>query len=395
MEELQVTLTGMAFRGDAMAQTDDQFLFVHGGIPGEEVVVEIVGRRRRRELVEGRRYAWARAREVITPSPQRVEPRCPYFGQCGGCQWQHIAYPAQLAHKTQLAADQLRRRGGFDDAPVQPTLGMEKPWSYRNQARFSVDDQGHLGFMKMWRREFLQIDRCLLMHPTINEVLATLQGRCFVKHQLVVRYGFNTGQLLVNPEVSLEDLPFETGQTFHEEALLRQRFRITGPSFFQTNTRTAERIAQLVMERLELTGGEVVVDAYCGVGTFGILMARQVRRVIGIEESASALRDARYNARDLDNVEFVRGKTEDLLPELSGPVDAVILDPSRKGCRKRVMDALLRLRPARIVYVSCEPATLARDLRWLTAGGYHLVEVQPIDQFPQTYHIECVATLHG
>jgi 23S rRNA (uracil1939-C5)-methyltransferase len=391
MEAWRVTITGMAFRGDGLARSDDQLLFVHGAIPGEEVVAEIVARERR--------YIRARVREVITPSPQRVEPPCPHFGQCGGCQWQQIAYPAQLAYKTQLVSDQLRRRGSFDEAPVQPALGSvegtEEPWGYRNQARFSVDGQGRLGFMKMWRREFLPMDHCLLMHPTINEVLVTLQSRCFVRHQLLVRYGVNTGELLINPEVPLDDLPFETGQLFYEEALLRQRFRITGPSFFQTNTRSAERIARLVMERLELTGSEMVVDAYCGVGTFGILLAGQVRRVVGIEESASALRDARYNGRDLDNVTFLQGKTEDLLPELDGPVDAVILDPSRKGCRRKVMDALLRLRPARVVYVSCEPATLARDLRWLADGGYELIEVQPIDQFPQTGHIECVATLHG
>lgn len=385
MEQLRVTPCDMAFRGDALVRLDDQTLFVAGGIPGEEVEVEIVKR--------DRRYAYAHVQQVIDPSPYRVEPPCPYYGTCGGCVMQHVAYPAQLEFKTHLVRDQFRRRGGFENPPLRPVLGMDDPWGYRNHARFSVDNQGYLGFTDRWYHRFLRVDRCLLMHPAINDVLAVVQGRALVKHQLGVRYGVNTGDLLVSPKVPLDDLPFETGQRYFEEAILGQRFRVFASSFFQTNTAQAERIAGLVMERLALTGNETVVDAYCGVGTFGILLAAMARRVIGIEESPSALKDAQYNACGLDNIAFIQAKTENALPEVEGPVDAVILDPSRKGCHMKVLAAVTGLQPRTVIYVSCDPATLARDLRRLVDGGYDLIEVQPVDMFPHTFHIECVATL--
>lgn len=384
MEKLRVIPHDLAFRGDALARVDEQILFIAGGIPGEEVDVEIVKR--------DRRFAYAQVRGVIQPSPFRVEPPCPYYGTCGGCVMQHIAYPAQLELKTNLVRDQFRRRGGFEDTPLRPALGMDDPWGYRNHARFSVDNQGHLGFTDRWYHHFMRIDKCLLMHPAINDVLATVQGRAFVKHQLGVRYGVNTGDLLVSPEVPLDDLPFETGGRYFEEAILGQRFRVFASSFFQTNTLQAERIARLVIERLALTGSETVVDAYCGVGTFGILLAGTAGRVIGIEESPSALKDAQHNASGLDNITFVQAKTEDALPALEGPVDALILDPSRKGCHRKVLDAAIALGPDKVVYVSCDPATLARDVRQLVDGGYELIEVQPLDMFPHTFHIECVAT---
>lgn len=385
LEELYLEQIG--FRGDTVARADDQVYFVAGGIPGERVVAEILGRRDP--------FVNAVVREVLEPSPRRVEAPCPYYGTCGGCQWQHIAYDKQLELKRQIVHDQLQRKGGFAEPPVRATVGMEEPWYYRNQARFSVDDNGQLGFMQAHEKEFLRIDHCMLMHPKINEVLETLQERAHVKHQLTVRCGFNTDSLLVAPAIlEGEALPFPTGQRYFEEALLGRRFRVFASSFFQTNTRQAERLASLVMERLALTGEEVVVDAYCGVGAFALLIAEAAARVIGIEVSAAALEDARYNARDVENVEFIQGATEAVLPELTDrDVDAVILDPSRKGCDKKVIDALKHLGPPTVIYVSCDPGTLARDLAWLCEGDYELIEAQPVDMFPQTYHTEVVTTI--
>ncbi len=268
----------------------------------------------------------------------------------------------------------------------------------------------------------MRVDHCFIVHPAINTTLDVLQGRLHSLgrriHQVSIRVGANTGEELVSP--ALPEVPeIESGQPFLEEELLGQRFRLQPPSFFQVNTRRelralpsaidkawlpvpenglsmAEVLALLVIDRVQPERSHVVVDAYSGVGTFALLMAPLVREAIGIEEARSAVRDATYNARAVPNVRFIQGKTETILPaklDLDRPPDAVVLDPARVGCHPDVLHALLSLRPRRIVYVSCDPSTLARDLRILVDGGYTLHEVQPLDMFPQTYHVECVATL--
>lgn len=376
----------MAHRGEAIARHNGKVVFVAYGIPGEEV--EVVIERNKRDYMAGR------VEQVVSPAPQRVEPPCPYFGQCGGCQWQHIEYGYQLELKAQVVADQLRRIGGFQDAPVRPTLPSVSPWGYRNHARFTEDRHGNLGFITRGKRRFLRIDRCLIMDPRINDALARFQERFPGIHQLAVRVGVRTGQLLIHPDLNDRDPPLETGQPYYEEELCGYRFRISAASFFQVNTLTAEVMTQLIAERLELSPNDVLVDAYAGVGTFARIFAERVRLAIAIEESSAAIRDARHNLRDVPNVLIYEGKVEDVLPTLEMEADAVILDPPRIGCHPKALEALLRLAPPRVVYVSCDPATLARDLAVLHHGGYELREVQPVDLFPQTYHIEAVATLH-
>lgn len=364
---------------------DGAVVFVLGAIPGEEVVAEVYQRKPD--------YLRARLLEVVAPSPDRTGPLCPYFGDCGGCQLQHIVYERQLALKEEVVRDQLRRIGGFAQPPVRPVIGMDVPWQYRNHARFSALRDGTLGFTRAGSRRLIRIDRCLLMHPRINEALSLLHGHCRRRHNVSIRYGYRTGQMLVVPRIEAAEPSLPTGQTHLEEELLGRRFRIAAASFFQVNTLQAETLARVVRESAALPPGGVVVDAYCGVGTFGALLAEQAGRVIGIEESAAALEDARYNARDLSHVEFQRGETERILPLVGGHVDAVVVDPPRAGCRPEVLAALVALRPTRVVYVSCDTATLARDLRLLVDGGFRLLQVQPIDMFPQTFHVENVATL--
>jgi 23S rRNA (uracil1939-C5)-methyltransferase len=387
VSQLQVELTDIAFQGAAIGRTNGQVVFAEYGIPGETVTVEV--ERERRDYLHGRVVAIAR------PSPARVEPPCPYFGECGGCQWQHIDYQQQVEFKRHIVREQLRRIGKFDTPSVSPTVPSPDSYGYRNQARLSIGREGSLGFVSRpgVGRRFLRIDRCLIMHPAINEVLATLQGRTLVKHQVVIRYGIHTGQLLVQPDLSHLVPEVSSGQAFYEEELLGHRFRISASSFFQTNTRQAERLVELVRERIQPTGREVLVDAYAGVGTFAVLLARDVRRVIAIEESPAAADDAQYNLRGIDNIEYLRAKVEDVLGDLEAKPDVVILDPPRVGCHPRALHAVLGLRPRRLVYVSCDPSTLARDLRLLCDGGYRLLDVTPLDMFPQTYHIESVATL--
>ncbi|MCX2727179.1 23S rRNA (uracil(1939)-C(5))-methyltransferase RlmD [Thermomicrobium sp. 4228-Ro] len=384
---IELHLEDMAHHGAAIGREDGRVVFAEYGIPGEDVVVAIERDRKDHSL--------GRVVDVRTPSPERVDPPCPYFGVCGGCQWQHIRYEHQLLLKQHVVRQQLRRIGKFDDPPVSPTIPSPDQFGYRNHARFSVDGKGNLGYISRPGHgyRFIRIDRCLIMHPKINEVLGRLQGKAFVKHQLMVRYGINTGELLVHPDVSAIDPEIPSGQRFYHEALLGHRFRISASSFFQTNTGVAERLVQLVLERIAPTGREVVVDAYAGVGTFAAFLAPHVARVIGIEEAPSAVDDARVNLDQFDNVEYVLAKVEQVLAKLAVRPDVVILDPPRVGCAPEAIAGVLLLRPPRIVYVSCDPATLARDLRKLVDGGYRLLDVTPLDMFPQTYHIESVATL--
>lgn len=388
-ERHRVTLTDVAFGGDCIARIDNQIVFASYGIPGEEVVVELSQSKRD--------YLRGRVAEVIAPSPARIQPKCPLFGQCGGCRWQHIDYPTQTEMKRRIVADQLRRIGGFgDDVIVNPTLQAEDPWNYRNHARFSVR-RGQLGFTIEGSRRFLEVDECHIMHPAINEVLASLKGKLRQRlHQVAVRYGVNTGHLLVNPTIKLEGLALATGQEYLEEELLGRRFRVAAASFFQVNTPQAERMVRYVLDQLKLGQQDVLVDVYCGVGTFGLLAAEKVARVIGVEDSAAALRDASFNAQDLENVTFIKGAAEDVLGTLRERIDAAIIDPPRTGCKPEVIEALRRMQPGKILYVSCDPATLARDLKGLCDDGrYRITDIQPIDMFPQTYHIETVVTLRS
>jgi len=385
-ETLRLALTDMAFQGGAIARQDGQVVFAAYGIPGEEVIVQI--ERRSKDYLTGRVV------EVLSPSPHRVPAPCPYFGTCGGCQWQHIDYAYQTELKARIVADQLRRIGKFQAAPVLPTIPAVETWNYRNHARFSVGRRhGDLGFTTPLRHRFLPIDRCLIMHPWINGVLERLQGKAAGLHQVAVRYGVKTGQALIHPSLEEIDPSIPSGQPWYEEELLGKRFRISGASFFQVNTLQGEVLAEVVRQKLALEPHHVLLDAYAGVGTFAVLLAPYVKQVIAVEESSSAVADAVINQAGIDNITFYEGKVEAILPELTQRPDAAILDPPRVGCHPDALAAVLVLAPARLVYVSCDPATLARDLRILCDGGYRLLEVQPVDMFPQTYHIEVVATL--
>jgi len=411
----EVDLVDAAFGGEALGRlADGRVVFVPRALPGERAVARL--------LEDRRDFARAELLEVLAAAPERTEPPCPYFQQgCGGCSWQHAEYALQLRLKERIVADQLRRIGHFADVDtiVRPAIGMVEPWHYRNQARFTVGRRfGELCFTLRATHRLLRIDHCWIVHPRIDELVTQLQGRLPSArriHQLSIRVGANTGDVMVSPDLP-EIADVETGQRHLEEELLGTRFRLSPPSFFQVNTRReprplpdaisratlevpadglsmAEILALLVLDRLEPSKRDVVVDAYSGVGTFALLLASLVAEVIGIEEAKSAVQDALHNAAHVPNVHFVQAKTEDALPQLGRTPDAVILDPARVGAHPAVLSALLDLRPNRLVYVSCDPSTLARDLRILVDGGYTLHEVQPLDMFPQTYHIECVATL--
>ena len=384
-DHITLSLTSWGRLGEAMAQYQDWDVFVFGGIPGETVVAEI--------LRIQRKYLAARVVELIQGSELRVEPPCPYYGECTGCQWQHLDYSAQLTVKQSQVVDALERVGGLSHQPVAAVIPSPDQYGYRNHARFTVGPAGSLGFVHRETRRFVAIDRCLLMHQGINDMLTQLQDRCSETTQLAIRAGKNTGDYLIQPTLKNPAVALPTGQTHYLETVGDQRFRVASPSFFQVNVEQAAQLVDVVRNALDLGGDELLVDAYAGVGTLAILLAPYVAKVIAIEESSAAVADALENAAGLTNVEFWTGKTEEMLSRLGVRPDAVVLDPPRAGCQPQALRSLLEIAPEKVAYVSCDPESLARDLQILVDGGYHLDQVQPLDMFPQTHHVECVAAL--
>lgn len=362
---------------------DGKALMAAFAAPGELVEVEV--ERIHRDYVEGV------VTNVLEPSRSRIDAKCRLFGDCGGCQLQHLEYPAQLAAKEGIVREQLARIGGLPDAQVNPVVGAENPWSYRNHVRFSTGRKfGDAGFIHRRGRGLLTVKRCPIADPWVNATLPRLQGHARGLHQIQLRRNAATESTLIAP--AMEVLGDESGQDHYVEELAGRRFRVSASSFFQVNSAQAEKLVQLV--GAELPGqGRLLVDAYAGVGTFAAIFAERFERVIAIEESPSALGDAEVNLEGIESVEFRRAKVEELLPNLAEEPDVVLLDPPRVGCAPEVLDALVAHAPPTIVYVSCNPTTLARDLKRLTGEGYTLERVTPIDMFPQTAHIECVSRL--
>jgi 23S rRNA (uracil1939-C5)-methyltransferase len=362
---------------------DGRALMAAFAAPGELVEVEV--ERIHKDYVEGV------VTNVLEPSRSRVEARCSLFGDCGGCQLQHLEYPAQLAAKEGVVREQLARIGGLPDAPVNPVVGADDPWGYRNHMRFSTGRKfGDAGFIHRRGRRLLKVNKCPIADPWVNAVLPRLQGHARGIHQIQLRRNASTESTLVAP--ALDILPDESGQDHYVEELAGRRFQVSASSFFQVNSAQAEKLVQLVASELPKQG-RLLIDAYAGVGTFAAIFSGRFERIIAIEESPSALRDAEVNLDGIENVEFRRAKVEELLPGLEEEPDIVLLDPPRVGCAPEVLEALVAFAPPTIVYVSCNPTTLARDLRRLTDAGYALEGVTPIDMFPQTAHIECVSRL--
>ena len=408
MGTFALQLTTIAHGGAALGRHEGRVIFVPYALPGETARVEITE--------DKGRYAFARLVEVLEPSPDRVAPPCPYFGLtgCGGCQWQHAAYEAQLRFKAKIVADQLMRIGSIAEPRVHPTLPDGSGWAYRNHAQFHPAPGGGLGFqgVSVGRpRGVVTGDECPILHPLLSELYGALDFDLPGLLRLSLRAGTETGETMLIFEMeddlppSLEsDLPVSCvlllsdglhanliGNNHITEIVAGRAYRISAPSFFQVNTPQSAQLVRLVTEYLDLRGGETVLDGYCGVGLFTAHLAERAGLVIGVELAPAAVADLLENTAEFDNVEVIEGSVEAVLPDLDVPLDAAVVDPPRAGMDRFALDALVARQPARVVYVSCDPATLARDAKRLTRAGYRLVEVQPVDMFPQTYHVESVA----
>jgi 23S rRNA (uracil1939-C5)-methyltransferase len=363
---------------------DGRVVFVAFAAPGELVEIEV--ERVHSDYLEGV------VTNVLEPSPDRIEPRCALFGECGGCQLQHMTYESQLAAKESIVREQIERIGGLDSSVVRPIVAAPEPWGYRNHLRFSTGKtHGDVGFIHRRGRGLLKVESCPVADPWANEILPAMQGKTAALHQVQIRRDPSTGNYLIAP--AIEGLELESGQPHYTETLAGHEFQVSVASFFQVNHAQAERMVQLIGAALPVKS-RLLVDAFAGVGTFAVAFADRFDRVIAIEEAPSAVKDAQVNVAATPNVDIRKGRVEELLPALAAPPDAILLDPPRAGCLPVVLDAINRFQPETVVYVSCNPSTLARDLRVLVDGGFQLESVTPLDMFPHTGHIESVSALH-
>lgn len=407
MTVITLELHDLAYGGDAVGRHEGQVVFVPAGIPGETVEVEIVERHKN--------YLRGRLMRVLSPASARVEPACPYFGTCGGCQWQHIRYEDQLAFKRAIVASELERTGKQQDPVVQPMLGMENPWGYRNHIQLVVDESGKVGYQAARSHDVVPVERCPIAHPLLVEMSEALEIDPDIAQRVSLRAGINTGERMMilegadpTPPALEVDMPISVlyisddgqltvlaGDSFFHERLAGRLWQISGPSFFQVNTVQAEHLVETVGRYLAPQPGESLLDAYCGVGTLSLPFAARMGYVLGIESSPWSIDDALVNAEGEEDVDLVEGTVEEVLPGWDQNFDAVVLDPPRAGVAPEALAGIVQVHPKRIVYVSCDPTTLARDVAQFSEAGYALVEVQPIDMFPQTYHIECVALMEN
>ncbi|MBN1580442.1 MAG: 23S rRNA (uracil(1939)-C(5))-methyltransferase RlmD [Anaerolineae bacterium] len=408
---IELQTSTMANGGQALGRHEGQIIFVPGAIPGETVRARIVQAHKRWSLAE--------LVSVLQPSPHRIEPPCPYYGRCGGCHFQHIDYEAQLDYKRLVVIEQLQRLGHIEDPEVAPTIGMAEPWFWRNHAQFSVNESGRLGFQSIRSHDVVPIDQCLLLHPLLDELHEALDLDWPELKRLSLRAGIRTGERMCifetkddsAPELEV-DFPIScvfwpssgadvilVGHGSYHEMLRGKTFRVSAQSFFQVNTEQAEVMLDVIEQFIEPEGQDTLLDVYCGVGALSLTMQDQVGRIIGIEENPSAVQDAIVNANmytgpdpdSNENLTFIQASAEEILPELDERITKMILDPPRKGCKPEALNQMIRLAPSHIVYVSCDPTTLARDAVQLCKNGYELIQVQPVDMFPQTFHIETVS----
>ncbi len=436
-DELELTIDTLAFGGAGVARTDGYVVFVQGAVPGDRVRA-VIGKRKRA-------YAEARVTEILAPSPDRIAPVADH----PGAPWQVLPYERQLEVKQSQVFDALRRIGKLDGFALEPIVPALTPWRYRNKLEYSfgAGPSGELvcGFHAPGRwDEIVAIDDCLLASERANVAREQIVSWCRAQdlspfdrrsgegllRNLVVREGRRTGALQVRLVTSQGRLDRESlaaaaegldgvlwtrqsslgettqggetellaGSDRFEETLSDMRFEISAGAFFQTNTEMAERLYQLAIEYAQPVGFERVYDLYCGIGTIGLLMSPRVAEVWGLELIPEAISDAIANARhnEIDNAHFFAGDVRLAMRELverAGRPDVLMVDPPRAGLSQKVVRRIIEASPSRIVYVSCNPTTLAPNAAQLVEAGYELVRVRPVDMFPQTPHIECVAEL--
>ena len=399
-----INLTTLIYGGDALGRLPDgRAMFVPFSLPGERVRVRIIE--------EKRGHARAELLEVLEPSPKRIQPLCIHFAMCGGCHYQHLAYVDQLAAKTAILREQLERIGGLINPPIHACVPSPIEYYYRNHIQFHLTLDGKLAYHKFRSEEVFAVQECHLPEPTINTVWPLLDFESIPElERISLRQGAGEDiQLILEgthpqpPDFTVEDLPISAvylspagslvlaGSEQIVIEVLERPFQVSAGSFFQINTPLAAAMVEHLLANLSLEPDMTVLDVYCGVGLFSAFLAPRVNRLIGIENSPSAAEDFVVNLDEFDNVELYEAAAEETLPELNLHPEVILVDPPRAGIGRRALEAIIAMQPSILAYVSCDPATLARDGKRLAAGGYRLAQITPFDLFPQTYHIESIS----
>lgn len=408
---INLELTQAVYGGKAMGKHHNRPIFVPYTIPGEVITARIVDDRGK--------FANAEGVELLKASPDRVTPECPHFGpgRCGGCHLQHMSYAAQLAYKRDVVIDQMKRIGGVKkpERKVRDVIASPEQWGYRSRASFHVDNDGRLGFVSTDPSRIEPVEWCYILDPKAMALLevAALNDSDLKQVRVQVGSEGDSGMLILSTTddqaPSLEaDTPVSINLLLSDNepvnligaahtvyTVAGRSFRVTAGGFFQVNLGVAEILIELVLERLALQGHEAVLDLYAGIGLFSAFIAERASLVSVIESYPPAVTDADENLAEFENIDLFEGGVapvlQDLLAEGEGPYEAAVVDPPRAGLDEAVIQAIADMGVANLVYVSCDPGTLARDVKRLTKRGYTLQHVQPVDMFPQTYHIECVA----
>jgi len=378
-ETVTLTIETVAFGGEGIGRVENLVVFVPFTAEGDAAEVEI------REAKK--RFLRGRVKKLLSPSANRVDPPCPYFRRCGGCHYQHIDYAKQVEMKRRQVSETFTRIGKFADPPVEPALASPAPYGYRGKGEFHVersrDGTIRIGFMDAGGTRLVDIERCAIMEESINEQLAYLRQ-----------------PMHAPPRVDRYVVWSHTGKS-EEKHVIRivkgKEILVPLEGFFQANTTLTDGLVDTVLELAGDGPGDTMLDLYCGSGLFSLFLAPSCAKLTGIEIDGEAVDCARLNMErhGIGNAVFHHGDVREILDKefggKKGSASVVVLDPPRAGCEREVLEGLIGLGPARVVYVSCDPATLARDARLLVDGGFDLVTVRPVDMFPQTKHIECVS----
>ncbi|MGD6900055.1 23S rRNA (uracil(1939)-C(5))-methyltransferase RlmD [Bacillus infantis] len=441
---IDVMFEDLTHDGAGVAKVDGYPLFVPNALPGERAQVKVT------KVNKG--YGFGRLMEIYEESPHRVVAPCPIYKECGGCQLQHLSYQGQMLAKEKQVRDVLTRIGKLEDVKVHPVLGMSEPWRYRNKAQVPIGEhEGGLigGFYQQRSHQIIDMKECLIQQEKNDEVVQAVKEICAkfgvraydegrhkgeLRH-IMARHGLVTGEVMVvlitrtnelpNRKKITEEIaasikgiksivhnvnPKKTNVIFGdvtrviwgEEVIYDYigdiKFAISARSFYQVNPEQTKVLYEKALEYADLSGEESVIDAYCGIGTISLFLAQKAKKVFGVEIVPEAIEDAKRNAalNGITNAEFAVGEAEIVIPDWykeGNQADVLVVDPPRKGCDEALLQTILSMKPKKVVYVSCNPATLARDLRILEDGGYKTEEVQPVDMFPQTMHCEAVAKL--
>ena len=451
-----VEITDIGVSGEGIGHVDGYTLFIKDAVIGDVVEAKVMKAKKN--------YGYARLMKVVTPSEYRVEPKCAFARRCGGCQIQEMSYERQLVFKDQKIRGNLERIGGFTkdqiDAVMQPVVGMEHPFGYRNKAQFpfGTDKEGNpiTGFYAGRTHDIIANTDCALGVEQNREILEIIlqymrenkiksydekTGKGLIRHALI-RYGFKTKEIMVCLVVNGKKLPkaerliekliqiegmtsitispntrrdnvimgdsYEIlwGQGYITDYIGNVKYQISPLSFYQVNPVQTEKLYGLALEYADLKGDETVWDLYCGIGTISLFLAQKAKQVYGVEIVPQAIDDAKENAKinQIDNAEFFVGKAEEVLPEYyaeyerehngeTAHADVIVVDPPRKGCDETLLETIVKMQPEKVVYVSCDSATLARDLKYLCANGYEIKVCRGVDQFPQSVHVETVVLL--